>query len=145
MRYIFFVLLAIFSYSYGMQQPVSFALHTESSLRSRDLAEQSNAIGILIGSLWRVKGLLVRYENNKDKLARNEQEQKAFDCHSDNIKKKLKQFQIEFEIASKALCNYDLVLLTQHIPNLKLFYRQLHHEADHFQQIIEKRLPGSKM
>lgn len=119
--------------------------NTAASEFSQKLTQRAQSIGQITGSLWVVKGVLVHYENQKKSFQLAEKEQKAIDCHAQNIKELFQQLRAECNQACEALCNYNLLLLDHHTDNVRRLHAQLHREAHHFKQVVEKRMARSKL
>ena len=125
-----------------MQSTPAFAYHEADS--SMQLQKHSQVVATLRASLWPIQGVLVSYQSNKERstLAGDFQ---ALDCHHNNIKKLMVHLCAECDNACTALSTKKLEQLIEHTQNAQLLFRKLDHEATHFQKIVAKRFPHSKM
>lgn len=134
----------IFTVSSYAMQTVAVSAHTE-SIASIVLAKHAHEVALIRSSLWQIKGLLVSYQSHRLAANSHIQDQKALDCHNDNIKDAFIQVIIECDKACEALLRRDLQLLIHHASMAHHLFAHLNIEAAHFKNMVAKRLPRSKM
>lgn len=138
---VFFILLPS-AFCIAMQPTSTFASYDV--YPSVQLQKYGQRIASMRASLWPIQGVLVSYQSNKEQYTQTD-DFHALDCHHNNIKRLLHNLCAECDNACKALSFLDLHNLIQHTQSAQQLFNHLSYETIHFEKIIAKRFPRSKM